>query len=90
MSYLKELLLQMKLDANYEMRILAEETIVNMFDDLRAENERLKQQVAVYEKALNKYIDESKHWPMPEKMYDEGKRYSDIAIEALEKARGEK
>lgn len=52
MSDLKALLLQMKLDTNYEMRILAEETIVNMFDDLRAENERLKQQVVVYEESL--------------------------------------
>lgn len=33
--------------------------------------------------ALQKYIDESKHWPLSDDKYDKGERYSDIAIKAL-------
>lgn len=33
--------------------------------------------------ALQKYIDESKHWPISADKYDKGERYSDIAIKAI-------
>lgn len=42
---IKALILQMKLDANYEMRVLAEEEIIKKFDDLLAENDRLKKEL---------------------------------------------
>ena len=41
MSNLKSLLLQMKLDDNYEMRVIAEEEIVNSYEKLQQENGKL-------------------------------------------------
>lgn len=52
MSNLKSLLLQMKLDDNYEMRVIAEEKIVNSYEKLQQENERLKKALEVAEDAL--------------------------------------
>lgn len=39
---IKELLLQMKLDENYEMRILAEEEILNAYTDLLEQAMKLR------------------------------------------------
>lgn len=33
--------------------------------------------------ALQRYIDESKHWPIVDDKYDKGERYSDIARDAI-------
>lgn len=41
----KALLLQMKLDENPEMRVLAEETIINYFDKLTKENQELNKKL---------------------------------------------
>lgn len=52
---LKTLLLQMKLDQNYEMRIIAEETIVNEYDDLIASLEKERAKSARLLEALKFY-----------------------------------
>lgn len=41
MRSLKALLLQMKIDSSSEMRILAEEEIINMFEDQKLKNQKL-------------------------------------------------